>query len=209
MWKLNLLPQEAKFFELFDESAANVVEGARLLVDLVEDFRDVPEKARKLFACEHHGDKITHHILKELSQTFVTPMDREDIQALADRLDDVLDLMEQAGDRLDLYAIKAPTAALLAQVRILLRAAEALRELVKNLPNLRDAASFEAGTVQVHDIENEGDRATRLAISELFTHDVAPADIIKWKDIYEDVEAAIDKCDDAANVIQTIVLKHA
>ncbi len=205
---LRLFPREERFFDLFVEDAANVLAAARQLEAMLRGYDNNREqKAKELFAMEHHGDELTHGIGRRLNVTFVTPVDREDIIALVTGLDDILDLIEEVADTFILYRIDAPTEAAVQQAAIIVRQCEALHEALMKLPTF---AGLEQYWIEVHRLENEGDRVVRGAVASLFADDSMKAtDVVKWKDVYALLEDCIDKCEDVANIIERIVVKHA
>jgi predicted phosphate transport protein (TIGR00153 family) len=205
----SLIPKEMIFFDLFDEAAKNAHQGALALVDLLEDFRNVPEKVKKIKDIEHAGDKITHTTIEKLNQTFITPIDREDIHRLISRLDDILDMIDTAVNRMYLYKIDKPTEDAKALGRVLVKATKIIIDLVSKMRNLKLSSSLLQDCIEIHTQENEGDRIEQHALASLFENGHDPIFVIKWKDIYEELEAATDRCEDVANVIEGIVLKNA
>ena len=168
---------------------------------------DAPEqRAKEIRDAEHRGDELSHEIGRKLESTFVTPFDREDIHALISGLDDVVDYIEEAADTFILYRIEAPTAIAVQQAAIIVKQCEQLHEA---LSNLRGFKGLEKYWIEVHRLENEGDQIVRNAIAGLFADGDHPIEVIKWKDIYGHLEAAIDKCEDVANIIERITIKHA
>jgi len=204
-----LIPREEKFFDLFRAQAANVVEGAKLLKDLLEDYRDVDQKRMKVEKTESTGDEIAHRIIEKLNTTFITPMDREDIHALTSALDDILDFINAAAQRLHLYRVESITEDAVALANIILRAAEETAELTDKMEDLRNLKGLKERWIEVNRLENEGDKISRNAIAGLFDKGNDPIEVIKWKEIYEHLETAIDKCEDAANIVEAVVLKNA
>jgi hypothetical protein len=204
-----LIPREEKFFELFRSQAANVVEGAKLLKDLLEDYTDVDQKRMKIEKCESVGDEIAHAIIEKLNTTFITPMDSEDIHALTSALDDILDLINATSQRLHLYRVDAITEAAIELGNVVLRAAEETEALTDSMEDLRNVKNMKGRWIEVNRLENEGDTISRNAIAGLFEHQRDPIEVIKWKELYEHLETAIDKCEDAANIIEAVVLKNA
>lgn len=201
-----LIPKEEAFFDLFKKAAHNMIEGSRLLKDMMEDFRDPAGKAKRIKEVEHVGDGITHDIATRLNQTFITPIDREDIHDLASALDDILDAVEAVADRFVIYKIVRPTDAAVRLADILYQASVAVGCGVDRV-NLSHAQINEC-SVQVNSLENEADRVSRDAISALFEKETDPIAVIKWKEIYETFEAGTDRCEDVANILERIVLKH-
>ncbi len=205
----SLIPKEMIFFDLFEEAAKNAHQGAVALVDLLEDFRNVPEKVKRIKDIEHAGDKITHTTIEKLNQTFITPLDREDIHELICRHDDIIDLIDSAVARMHLYKIDKPTEDAKALARVLVKATHIIIELLPKMRNLKLSSSLLQDCIAIHTQENEGDRIQQHALASLFENGQDPIYIIKWKDIYEELEAATDRCEDVANVIESIVLKNA
>jgi predicted phosphate transport protein (TIGR00153 family) len=201
-----LLPKEEAFFDLFKQAAHNVIEGSRLLKELMEDYANVQQKIERIKEVEHIGDGITHDIALRLNQTFLTPLDREDIHDLASALDDILDAVEAVADRFAIYKIAQPTESAIRLGDILYRASVAVGRGVDHIAMSHEEVK-EYG-VQVNSLENEADRVSRDAISELFEKEANPIAVIKWKEIYETFEAGTDRCEDVANVIERIVLKQ-
>lgn len=201
-----LLPREEKFFDLFEKMTQNIAVAVKQLRDLVENFEDVPTKAQQIKDMEHQGDMITHEIMKKVNTTFVTPIDREDIYALAARLDDVLDTIEAAAARMALYQVEGPTLYTRRFVEIIERSAE---EIIKGVSKLRKLEDIGPYCVEINRLENEADMVLRDAYVELFKRDHDPVSIIKWKDIYEALEATTDRCEDVANILEAIVVKNA
>jgi predicted phosphate transport protein (TIGR00153 family) len=204
--KLNLVPQEREYFRLFSEFAATLDEAARLLVDLMNDFADVKSKARRMLELEHVGDKIVHDIVRRLNKTFITPLDREDIYSLAATLDEILDSIEAAADMMLLYRIATPTTQAVEQAAVIARQTAVLKTAIDNLEKRK---GLDEHWIEVHRLENDGDRLYRDAVAELFDGDMKCTDIIKWKDIYSTLEHAIDDCEHVANIIESIVLKNS
>ena len=201
-----LLPKEEAFFDLFKQAAHNVIEGSRLLKELMEDYANVQQKIERIKEVEHIGDGITHDIALRLNQTFLTPLDREDIHDLASALDDILDAVEAVADRFAIYKIAQPTESAIRLGDILYRASVAVGRGVDHIAMSHEEVK-EYG-VQVNSLENKADRVSRDAISELFEKETNPIAVIKWKEIYETFEEGTDRCEDVANVIECIVLKQ-
>jgi len=203
---MRLIPRETKFFRMFAEVSENVTEGARLLQDILKNPANIAERLAKLQAIEHRGDEMTHNIITTLNQTFITPFDREDIHRLTSSLDDVLDFVNSAGMRLTLYRISSPppVAAELAGLIV-----EQSEELAKGVSLLEQNQRVLEHCVEVHRLENEADRVSRNAIAELFDNEKDPIQLIKMKELYEVLEMATDKAEDAANVLEAVALKSA
>ena len=201
-----LIPKEEAFFELFKKAAHNMIEGSRLLKEMMEHFQDPVQQAKRIKDVEHVGDGITHDIALRLNQTFITPIDREDIHDLASALDDILDVTEAIADRFVIYKIGMPTDTALRLADILYQASVAVGCGVDRLGMTHSAVTECA--VQVNSLENEADRLSRDAISALFEKETEPIAVIKWKEIYENFEAGTDRCEDVANILERIALKH-
>jgi uncharacterized protein len=203
--RLSLMPKKSVFFTLFNQHAQNALEAAQALEKLLADFTDVDNKARDIHAIEHYGDKLTHQIMQELNGTFVTPLDREDIVGLASKLDDVTDVCHDVAEMVVLYKVKTIRPLAVQQAKVLVSAAE---HLVKALKDLDRLAGLEPHWIKIHTLENEGDQLFRAAVGDLFAHSTDPIEIIKWKDLHALIEVAIDRCEDVANIVETIVVKH-
>ncbi len=205
----SLIPKEMVFFDLFEEAAKNAHLGALALADLLENYVDVASKVKKIKDIEHAGDKITHTTIEKLNQTFITPIDREDIHRLISRIDDILDMIDTAVNRMFLYKIDKPTDDAKALAKVLVKATKIIIDLLPKMRNLRLSSSLLQDCIEIHTQENEGDRIEQHALASLFENGHDPIFVIKWKDIYEELEAATDRCEDVANVIEGIVLKNA
>jgi predicted phosphate transport protein (TIGR00153 family) len=204
--RIPFIPREEKFFDLFVDDARNVLAGARLLDEFFRNYDQRERLAGQLRDAEHQGDLLSHDIGHRLATTFVTPFDREDIHQLISRLDDILDFIEEVADTCVLYRIERPTPAAGQHAAIIVKQCE---ELVRALEKLHSFKEVQPHWIEIHRLENEGDRITRLAVAELFNDGRDPLDVIKWKEIYSLLEQAIDACEDAANVIERIVATHA
>jgi predicted phosphate transport protein (TIGR00153 family) len=204
--RLRLIPREESFFDLFAEDAANVLAAARLFEAMLRSYDAPEQRAAEIRSAEHRGDEISHEIGHRLEKTFVTPFDREDIHGLISALDDVLDLIEEAADTFVLYRVDAPTAVAVQQAAIVVKQCEQLNDA---LSKLRGFKGLEPRWIEVHRLENEGDQLARQAIADLFADGGDPVEIIKWKEIYGLLESTIDKCEDVANIIERITIKHA
>jgi len=201
-----LIPREVAFFDLFRKAAHNMIEGSRLLKDMMEQFRDPVAQARRIKDIEHIGDGITHDIVRKLNQTFITPIDREDIHDLASAMDDILDLVEAVADRFVVFKVAQPTEAAIKLANILHQSAVAVGTGIDRLG--QPHADLSECNVKVNSLENEADRVMRDAISKLFEEEKDPIAVIKWKEIYENFEEGTDRCEDVANILERIALKH-
>ena len=193
------------FFDLFEEAAANVVRGADLLDQMLAHYPDGADLSREIVICEQEGDRITHDIIHRLNSTSVTPIDREDIHALASALDDIVDFTEEAADFMGLYNIEAPMEQALQLTGVL---EDACRNIDQELSRLRGFQELNHYFVEVNRLENEGDRITREALASLFSGGIDPMVVIRWKDIFDRLEHAIDACEHVANILEGIVVKH-
>ena len=201
-----LVPRDRQYFDLFDEAAGNALRAAELLESMLRTFPEHGELARDILLCEQEGDRITHDIFRRLNETFVTPIDREDILALASAFDDVVDYTEEVADYLGLYQIEAPMTQAQQLARIL---RDCCRQLVEAMPRLRGFNDMSHYIIEVHRLENDGDRVTRDAIAALFDNGVDPMMVIRWKDIFERLEQAVDATEHVANILEGIVIKNA
>ena len=210
--RLRFIPHDDRFFDLFNRSAENNLEGARLLVELLSDGADLERKARHLKDIEHTGDEITHEVFRALHRTFVTPLDREDISHLAAALDDVIDWIEEAGRRLRLYHVTEVTPLAQKFGQLILEQAEALARAVPLLEDKRNSAELEKAATEVHRLENEGDDLLAQAVEHLYDGITEVPELIsamRWGDIYQLLEDATDKAEAAAVALQNIAMKNA
>jgi uncharacterized protein len=208
--KLRIFPREESYFDQFDEIAANIVNAAHHLLDMVEDFVNPEMKAKRLVEAEHQGDRLTHAIYSRLNTTFITPFDREDIHALAGQLDDVLDAMEAAADMMVLHKILDPLDAVVEQARLIDRAARTTAEGLRNLRGLKQEP-LRSYLISINDLENEGDQLYRRARADLynFTGEHPARYVLMWKDIVEQLEEALDGFEHVAHTVEAVIIKHA
>jgi len=199
-------PRDRVYFELFEEAGQNILNASDLLDRLLSGYPDSKDMAQEILDCEHEGDRITHDIIQRLNQTFVTPIDREDILALASALDDIVDYTEEVADYLGLYRIEAPMDQAITLAAILKAAS---RQIAEAMPMLRGFRDISGHTVEINRLENEGDRITREAVASLFDGGIDPMVVIRWKDLFERLEAAIDAAERVANILEGIVIKNA
>lgn len=204
--RLRVVSAEKSFFDLFELMAATVQQGAEDLLDLLKNYTDIDRRVQRVLDTEHEGDEITHQIVRELNSTFVTPFDREDIHHLASSLDDVLDYIEAAADYLLLHRIPKPLPQMIVLAEILSRATQ---ETSTVMPKLRKMKGLQDYWVEINRLENEGDRPYRRTIAELFSGDYKAMDVLKYKDITEEIEQAIDRLEDVANTIESISVKQS
>jgi uncharacterized protein len=203
----SLIPREVRFFDLFEQQSQHIIKGAQLLRELVNNFSDARAKSHAIKEVEHQGDQITHDIVKKLNTTFITPIDREDIHDLATRLDDVLDFIEAAAERLVVYRIKEPTSASRAMAEVIVQQTHAMERAIKCLRTMDPG--FHEHAVEVNRLENSADNLLRDSLAALFEEQADPIEVIKWKEIYETMETVTDRCEDVVNVIEGIILKMA
>jgi predicted phosphate transport protein (TIGR00153 family) len=206
MFGMRFFRRNEKFFDMFIEAARNIHQGARAFQQMLEDFRGTDEQWRSVEEYEHEGDKITHRILRTLHQTFITPVDREDIHKLASVMDDVIDLVEASAARMAMYRIVKPTPAAKRLAAIILSCTDQIVRGVTALPRFE---LIQEHCIEINRLENEADEVSREAIAALFLEEVPPLEVIKWKEIYETMETATDRCEDVANILEEIALKHS
>ncbi|MEJ2695325.1 MAG: DUF47 family protein [Candidatus Sulfobium sp.] len=205
---MRLFPKEIDFFEIFDRASLNLTKAAALLVSLMENFDNIESRVKEIYEVEQDGDILTHEIMKKLNKTFITPIDREDLHALASRLDDVLDLIWGAVDRLLVFKVKESTKEAISMSKDLLATAEVIHKAIHKLKE-KNYSHVQEYCIEINRLENRVDRDFRDALGRLFDEVRDPVLIIKWKEIYEHLENASDKCEDVANVLEAIVLKYA
>jgi len=200
------MPRDGDFFLLFQKQAENVVLGAQAFVRVLENYHAVPEQVQSIKAIEHAGDEITHQIFRKLNQTFVTPFDREDIHELAGTMDDIIDLIDAAASRFVLYRVAHVRPGTVELCKVLAAAAVETSAAVHAIQSPDKALQR---VIEINRLENESDRICRTLIAELFEEERNPVEIIKWKEIFEVIETAVDKCEDVSNVIESVILKNA
>jgi predicted phosphate transport protein (TIGR00153 family) len=209
MAKFNLIPQETKFYDLFVQSSQNVVEISTALKDLLDNWQDVGTKVARITDLEHKGDTITHQVMDLLYRSFITPFDREDISLLAHTLDDIADFIHAAADAMYIYRIKSPTTRSQELADILVEAAGEVEKAMVFLRSRSELKKAMEYCVDLNRLENEADDISRRALGELFEGGYGTTDIIKWREIYEHMESATDRCEDVANALEGIALKNA
>ncbi len=200
------VPRDREFFDLFEEAGRNIARAADLLDQMLRGYPETKGLAREILLCEQEGDRITHDLIQRLNQTFVTPIDREDILELASGLDDVVDYTEEVADYLGLYKVEAPMEQAQRLAHILL---QATRQVAEAIPRMRDFRDISHYTGEIHRLENEADRVTREAIASLFHNGIDPMVVLRWKDLFERLEEAIDSTELVANVLSGIVIKNS
>jgi uncharacterized protein Yka (UPF0111/DUF47 family) len=204
-----ILPAEVKFYEWFNKSAENVLEGARLLHQLLADFTNVPSRVAQITEIEHRGDFIVHETMDLLSRTFITPMDGDEIRALTSALDDVVDNIEAAADALLLYKVEQPLPEAIELSRLLLQMAEQVAIAVPLLAEKKRLSDVKQYTIEINRLENEADRVLRLALARLVEERSDWFELFRWKEILEVIELATDCCEDVADVLGVVVQKNA
>lgn len=204
--RLRLTPRENRYYDMFADSANNLVTGSRLLVDLVSDGADREGIAEKMRACEHTGDELTHAIMRQLNESFITPFDRQDIYRLASNLDDVLDLMEASVDLVVLYELVELPDGMIKQVEVLERAAELTAEAMPRLRSMRDLADY---WIEINRLENQADQIYRRLLAHLFGGDYDALSVLKLKEIIDQLEAAADAFEHVANTVESIAVKES
>jgi len=202
-----MMPKDEKFFIMFREMTWNIIEGAELLKDMLDNFSDPVGSQKRIKEVEHKGDSLTHEIIKKLNKSFVTPLEREDIYALSAALDDILDLIDASAQRIVMYNVENTTPEAKELAFLILKSCQVISKGVSLLGGKLEYIS--ECCVEVNSLENESDRVCREVFSRLFHDEKDPIQIIKWKEIYETLERAVDKCEDAANILESVVLKNA
>jgi len=204
--RFSLLPRDRSFFDLFIEAGKNTVNAARLLDQMMEQWPEAGGLSRQIVEAENEGDRITHEIIKRLNSTFVTPIDREDIYGLATQMDDIVDFTEEAADYLGLYRIEAPMEQAQALTKVLVASCEQLAMGLEHLPEFKDLDKY---WIEIHRLENDGDRISRDAVASLFSNGIDPMVVIRWKDMFAVLENAIDATETAAQILEGIVIKNS
>jgi uncharacterized protein len=204
--RFSLLPRDRTFFDLFIEAGQNTVHAATLLDRMMHSWPEEAGISREILKAEQEGDRITHDIIKRLNTTFVTPIDREDIYGLATQMDDIVDFTEEAADFLGLYKIEAPMEQAGALTKVLVASCE---QLAMGLEHLRDFKDLDKYWIEIHRLENEGDRISRDAVASLFSNGIDPMVVIRWKDMFAVLENAIDATETAAQILEGIVIKNS
>jgi uncharacterized protein len=204
--RFSLVPQDRVFFDLFAEGGQNTLRTAKLLRDLLERWPDEGGLATDILKAEQEGDRITHDIIQRLNTTFVTPIDREDIHTLATQMDDIVDHIEEVADFMGLYSIEAPMDQSQALAEVLVKSCEQLYGLLQNLRGFKDLDHY---WIEIHRLENDGDRIYRDAVASLFADRIDPMVVIRWRDIFLRLERAIDATETSASIVEGIVIKNA
>jgi uncharacterized protein len=204
-----LLPRETSFFDFFEQHAALTVKGAQEFRSLVTSGGNMSASSRRVKEIEHECDTVTHRCVEALHKTFITPIERDDIHRLISRMDDIMDFVEAAAERLTLYDLVDMTPEIKELAGVLVKASEKVELALKGLRNMKNAAPILEACVDVNRLENEGDAILRIAVARLFREAKDPILVIKWKEVYENLENATDRCEDVANIIEGVVLENA
>jgi len=204
-----LLPRETSFFDFFEKHAALTVEGAKEFQALVTTEVNITAKAKRIKEIEHETDVITHHCVEALHKTFITPIERGDIHSLITKMDDIMDYVEAASERIALYEIKSMTPEVKELADVLVRASVEVQTALSGLRDMKNATAVMQKCIDINRLENEADGILRLAVARLFKEEKDPITVIKWKEIYELLETATDRCEDVANIIEGVILEHA
>jgi predicted phosphate transport protein (TIGR00153 family) len=204
--RLSLVPRDRTFFDLFIEAGHNTLRAARMLDEMMGSWPEDGGMARDILKAEQEGDRITHDIIQRLNSTFVTPIDREDIYGLATQMDDIVDYVEEAADFLGLYKIEAPMEQAQSLTKVLVASCEQLADGLEHLRGFKDLDRY---WIEIHRLENEGDRISRDAVASLFSNGIDPMVVIRWKDIFAVLENAIDATETAALILEGIVIKNS
>jgi predicted phosphate transport protein (TIGR00153 family) len=209
MPKFPFMPKEQKFFDLFEQSAQNIIKASKLLKEMLDNWQFIDSRVAEITELEHDGDSMTHQIISLLHRTFVTPFDREDIAELAHAMDDILDFIHSAADSMFIYKISKPTDRARELADVIVLAAVEVEKAISSLRHKNEFRQMLERCVEINRLENAADRIYRAAIGELFDNAKDMAEIIKWREIYEHMETATDRCEDVADVIEGVALKNA
>jgi hypothetical protein len=206
---MRLIPREEKFYDLFEELINKIEEGGKLFLEMVEKYEYPLPTITKLKELEHEADVITHRTYEKMHKSFLTPLDREDIYALVNKMDSILDMIEASAARMNLYKVKKPTKVIIDQAKILNKAISKVKLIVYAMRDMKNSQMIIDACVEINTLENEGDIVLRTAMVDLFEHEKDAIELIKWKEIFERIEEALDVCEDVSNIVEGIVLKHA
>ncbi|HCX89610.1 MAG: phosphate transport regulator [Deltaproteobacteria bacterium CG12_big_fil_rev_8_21_14_0_65_43_10] len=206
---MRFIPREGKFFDYFEELAEKIEEGGILFLEMVESYEYSEPKIAKLKGIENEADNITHKTYEKMHKTFITPLDREDIYNLVNKMDSVLDMIEASASRMYLYKVKKPAKEIVAQAKILNEAIRRIKRIVHGLRDMKNAKMILDACVEINTLENEADHIMRTTMASLFEHEKDVFELIKWKEIFEIIEEAMDVCEDVSNIVEGIVLKNA
>ena len=206
---MRFIPKQEKFYDLFEELINKIEEGGKVFLCMVEQYEYPLPKITKLKELEHEADVITHRTYEKMHKSFLTPLDREDIYALVNKMDSILDMIEASAARMSLYKVKKPTKVIIDQAKILNEAISKVKLIVYAMRDMKNSKMIIDACVEINTLENEGDIVLRTAMVDLFEHEKDAIELIKWKEIFERIEEALDVCEDGSNIVEGIVLKHA
>ncbi len=209
MPKFSLVPKDNRFFDMFEKIGQNLLECSIAFRELFANFESVTHKVDEIKELEHRGDSLTHEVLQVLNATFVTPLDREDIYRLAESLDNVVDQIDEAASRLIIFNVTAPTSYAIELSNIIAQCCEHIDKTLPFLKNLKNLSALQDNLLQIHTLENRADAVKKQALTELFSNPEDVISLLKWREIYEIMEAATDKCEDVADVVQGLIVKNA
>ena len=202
----SLVPRDTAFFDLFNQAGQNTLRAARMLLEMLEKWPDEGGLARDILLLEQEGDRITHELIQRLNTTSATPLDGEDIYGLATKLDDIVDYVEEAADFMVLYQIEAPMEQAIKMADVLVKSCEQLAAALERLRGFKDLEQY---WIEIHRLENDGDRLYRDAVASLFANGIDPMVVIRWKDVFGVLERAVDASETAAHILEGIVIKNA
>ena len=206
---MRLFPKEEKFFDYFEELANKIEEGSRFFLAMTENHDYTEAKITKLKELEHEADVITHRTYEKMHTTFLTPLDREDIYALVNKMDSIMDMIEATAVRIYLYKVKKPDDEIIKQAKILDEAVAKIKIVIHAMRDMKNAKMILEACVEINTLENAGDFVLRTIIADLFVKEKDAIELMKWKEIFERIEEALDVCEDVSNIVEGIVLKHA
>ena len=206
---MRLFPKEENFFNFFEELADKIEEGGKFFLEMTKNRDYSAAKVSRLKEIEHEADGITHKTYERMHKTFLTPIDREDIYALVNKMDSIMDVIEATAIRIHMYNVKKPDDEIIKQAEILFQAITKIKEIIYGLRDMKNSKMILDGCVEINTLENAGDVVLRSIITELFIKEKDAIELIKWKEIFERIEEAIDVCEDVSNTVEGIVLKHA
>jgi len=204
-----ITPKEGIFFDMFCEASEIVCKSARMLEDLIQDYTSIPEKINAIEAVEHECDQQVHKIMQKLNTSFITPIDREDIYLLAKELDNITDSIEATAHRFRMYNVESIREESISFAKLIVKSTSELKDVMCELKNLKKSETMREKIIEINRLENEGDDIFRNVITKLFVAEKDPIQVIKWKEIYEYLENTLDACEDVANIVEGIVMKHA
>jgi uncharacterized protein len=206
---MRFFPKEENFFDYFEELANKIEEGGQFFLEMTQNRNYSAARVSRLKEIEHEADGIAHKTYERMHKTFLTPIDREDIYALVNKMDNILDAIESTAIRLHMYQVKKPDDAIIKQAEILFQAIKKIKSVVQGLRNMKNSQMILDGCVEIHTLENAGDVVLRTIITDLFIKEEDAIELLKWKEIFELLEEAIDGCENVSNIVEGIVLKHA